>query len=104
MLGTIYQQGIGADTAELKNEEGNDETGAHVEQMYNSDGDFPFIFLNFFSIHIPFIFYSIPVTFWISSDFFVWTDSRSVTIERLEKDNKKFVKLDLAWESELIYY
>ena len=34
MLGTIYQQSIGADTAELKNEEGNDETGAHVQQMY----------------------------------------------------------------------
>ena len=40
MLGTIYQLGLGADTAELKNEPGNDETGAHVEQMYNSDGEF----------------------------------------------------------------
>ena len=55
MLGTIYQQGIGADTAELKNEEGNDETGAHVEQMYNSDGEF--ISLLFFSTSFQFIFH-----------------------------------------------
>jgi len=38
VLGPIYQLGIGADTTELKNEKGNDETGAHVEQIYNSDG------------------------------------------------------------------
>ena len=29
-----------ADTGELKDERGNDETGAHVEQMYNYDGEF----------------------------------------------------------------
>ena len=38
MLGTNYQLGFGADTAELKNEKGNDETGAHVEQIFNSHG------------------------------------------------------------------
>ena len=38
--GPIYQVGVGADTAELKNEPGNDETGAHVEQIYNSGGQF----------------------------------------------------------------
>jgi len=40
MLGTIYQLGFGADTTELKDEKGNDETGAHVEQIYNSVGNF----------------------------------------------------------------
>lgn len=38
ILGPIYQVGVGADTSELKNENGTDETGAHVEQIYNPDG------------------------------------------------------------------
>ena len=38
MLGTFYQLGFGADTTELKNEKGYDETGGVVEQIFGSDG------------------------------------------------------------------